>query len=104
MKIAIIGGGISGLTAAHLLCSEYDITLFETADYLGGHTNTLDVQHDGTMYAVDTGFIVFNERTYPNFIRLLDRLGVPSQPNLRWDRPMKPAITAPSKIPGTKPG
>ena len=82
MKIAIIGGGISGLTAAHLLCGEHEITLFEAGDYPGGHTNTLDVQHDGTTYAVDTGFIVFNERTYPNFIRLLDRLGVPSQPSV----------------------
>lgn len=82
MKIAIIGGGISGLTTAHLLCGEHDITLFEAGDYPGGHTNTLDVTHDGTDYAVDTGFIVFNERTYPNFIKLLDRLGVPSQPSV----------------------
>lgn len=82
MKIAIIGGGISGLTAAHLLCGEHEITLFEAGDYLGGHTNTLDVPHDGITYAVDTGFIVFNERTYPNFIKLLDRLGVPSQPSM----------------------
>jgi len=82
MKIAIIGGGISGLTTAHLLCGEHEITLFEANDYAGGHTNTLDVTHDGTSYAVDTGFIVFNERTYPNFITLLDRLGVPSQPSV----------------------
>lgn len=82
MKIAIIGGGISGLTAAHLLCGEHEITLFEANDYLGGHTNTLDVKHDGRQYAVDTGFIVFNERTYPDFIKLLARLGVPSQPSV----------------------
>ena len=82
MKIVIIGGGISGLTAAHLLCGEHEITLFEAGDYLGGHTNTLDVPHDGITYAIDTGFIVFNERTYPNFIKLLDRLGVPSQPSV----------------------
>jgi predicted NAD/FAD-binding protein len=79
MKIAIIGGGISGLTCAHLLCGEHEITLFEANDYLGGHTNTLDVENDGSGYAVDTGFIVFNERTYPNFIKLLALLGVPSQ-------------------------
>jgi len=82
MKIAIIGGGISGLTAAHLLGGEHEITLFEAGDYLGGHTCTLDVQHEGTTYPVDTGFIVFNERTYPNFIKLLARLGVPSQPSV----------------------
>jgi predicted NAD/FAD-binding protein len=82
MKIAIIGGGVSGLTTAHLLCGEHEITLFEANDYPGGHTNTLDVPHDGTRYAVDTGFIVFNERTYPNFIALLDRLGVASQPSV----------------------
>ena len=82
MKIAIVGGGISGLTTAHLLCGEHDITLFEAGDYLGGHTNTLDVPHAGTRYAVDTGFIVFNERTYPNFIKLLERLRVPSQPSV----------------------
>jgi len=82
MKIAIIGGGISGLTTAHLLCGGHELTLFEAADYPGGHTNTLDVTHDGKNYAVDTGFIVFNERTYPNFIKLMDRLGVPSQPSI----------------------
>jgi predicted NAD/FAD-binding protein len=82
MKIAIIGGGISGLTTAHLLCGEHKVTLFEANDYPGGHTNTLDVPHDGTSYAVDTGFIVFNERTYPNFIALLDRLHVASQPSV----------------------
>lgn len=82
MKIAVVGGGISGLAAAHLLCADHDVTLFEANDYLGGHTNTIDVSlADGT-WAVDTGFIVFNERTYPNFIRLLDRLGVPSQPSV----------------------
>ncbi|MBC7962018.1 MAG: FAD-dependent oxidoreductase [Steroidobacteraceae bacterium] len=82
MEIAIIGGGISGLTAAHLLSGEHAITLFEAGDYLGGHTHTLDVVHDGITYPVDTGFIVFNEHTYPNFIKLLARLGVPSQPSV----------------------
>ena len=82
MKIAIIGGGISGLTTAHLLCGEHEITLFEANDYPGGHTNTLDVAHGGENYAVDTGFIVFNERTYLNFIKLLERLAVPSQPSV----------------------
>ena len=82
MKVAIIGGGISGSTTAHLLCGQYEITLFEAGDYPAGHTNTLDVPLDGKNYAVDTGFIVFNERTYPNFIKLLNRLDVPSQPSV----------------------
>jgi predicted NAD/FAD-binding protein len=82
MKIAVIGGGISGLATAHLLCAEHEITLFEANDYLGGHTNTIDVTLADGKWAVDTGFIVFNERTYPNFIRLLDRLGVASQPSV----------------------
>lgn len=82
MNIAIIGGGIAGLATAHLLCDDHRVTLFEANDYLGGHTNTVDVSLDGTTLAVDTGFIVFNERTYPNFIRLLERLNVASRPSV----------------------
>lgn len=80
MKIAIIGAGISGLTAAYRLSPMHDITLFEANDYLGGHTNTVDVEWDGERHAIDTGFIVFNDWTYPKFIELLDGLGVRSQP------------------------
>ncbi|GAB4158661.1 MAG: NAD(P)/FAD-dependent oxidoreductase [Planctomycetaceae bacterium] len=80
MRLAIIGSGISGLVCAHRLCQEHDITLFESGDYLGGHTNTIDVELDGEHHAVDTGFIVFNDWTYPNFIALLNELGVASQP------------------------
>ena len=79
-RIAIIGSGISGLTAAHFLHKDNQITLFEANDRLGGHTATIDVQQDGQSYPVDTGFIVFNDWTYPNFIRLMDALGVQSQP------------------------
>lgn len=79
-KIAIIGSGISGLTAGFLLHRLHDITLFEAAPELGGHTATVDVTHGGRHYAVDTGFIVFNDRTYPNFLKLLARIGVASQP------------------------
>lgn len=82
MKIAIIGGGIAGMTTAHLLSEEHEIVLFEANDYLGGHTHTVDVEAGGKSWAVDTGFIVFNERTYPNFIKLLDRLQVASQPSV----------------------
>lgn len=79
-KIAIIGSGISGLTAGFLLHRLHDITLFEAAPSLGGHTATVDVTQNGRNYAVDTGFIVFNDRTYPNFLKLLARIGVASQP------------------------
>ncbi|MBK8537782.1 MAG: FAD-dependent oxidoreductase [Candidatus Competibacteraceae bacterium] len=82
MKIAIIGTGISGLTAAWQLHREHDLTLFEANDYIGGHTHTVDVDVQGQYYAVDTGFIVFNDWTYPNFIHLLEQLGVASQPTL----------------------
>jgi predicted NAD/FAD-binding protein len=81
MKIAVIGSGISGMVAAWLLNQEHDITVFEAQDYIGGHTNTIDVEQDGTTYAVDTGFIVYNDWTYPNFIALLAKLGVASQPS-----------------------
>ena len=76
MKIAIVGTGISGMVAAYLLCEDHDITVFEANDYIGGHTHTIDVEQGGTTYAVDTGFIIFNEATYPNFIKLMKRLGV----------------------------
>jgi uncharacterized protein len=76
MKIAIIGSGIAGLTSAYLLNRSHDISVFEAGDWIGGHTHTVDVQVDGQGYAVDTGFIVFNDWTYPNFIRLLSQLGV----------------------------
>jgi predicted NAD/FAD-binding protein len=76
MRIAIIGSGISGLTTAFLLSEDHEICVFEANDYIGGHTNTVDVSFNGHKYAVDTGFIVFNEKTYPNFVKLMRRLGV----------------------------
>ncbi|PSS58753.1 NAD(P)/FAD-dependent oxidoreductase [Pseudomonas sp. BBP2017] len=80
MKIAIVGSGISGLTSAYLLSRQHEVTVFEASDWIGGHTHTLDVEVNGEHHAIDTGFIVFNDRTYPNFISLLDQLGVASQP------------------------
>lgn len=80
MKIAIIGSGIAGLTSAYLLNRSHDITVFEAADWIGGHTHTVDVELNGRSYAIDTGFIVFNDWTYPNFIRLLGQLGVAFKP------------------------
>ena len=90
-RIAVIGAGISGLVAAHRLSSQYAVTLFEANDYIGGHTNTIDVEIGGEQHAIDTGFIVFNNRTYPNFVALLNELGVESRPtsmgfSLRCDR------------------
>ena len=79
MRIAIIGTGISGMLAAYLLHRDHEITVLEAADYIGGHTNTIHVRLDGLTYAVDTGFVVFNDWTYPNFIQLLNQLGVESQ-------------------------
>lgn len=79
MNIAIVGTGISGLSAAYLLNRDHDITVFESEDRIGGHTATIDVTVDGTDYAIDTGFIVYNDWTYPNFIRLMDEIGVESQ-------------------------
>ncbi|MHC8388377.1 NAD(P)/FAD-dependent oxidoreductase [Pseudomonas sp. MDT2-39-1] len=80
MNIAIIGSGISGLTSAYLLNRRHEITLFEASDWIGGHTHTVDVTVDDQRYAVDTGFIVFNDWTYPNFIRLLGQIGVGFKP------------------------
>jgi predicted NAD/FAD-binding protein len=79
MRIAVIGSGISGLTSAYLLSREHDVVVYEAADRLGGHTATMDVEHAGDTYAVDTGFIVFNDWTYPLFQKLLAQLKVDSQ-------------------------
>jgi predicted NAD/FAD-binding protein len=83
MRIAIIGTGVSGMVSAWLLHQGgHQVTIFESGSYIGGHTNTIPVTVDGTTYPVDTGFIVFNDRTYPNFIRLLEVLGVPSRASM----------------------
>ncbi|MBY6193673.1 FAD-dependent oxidoreductase [Marinobacter hydrocarbonoclasticus] len=78
-RIAVIGAGVSGLTAAWLLADKHDVHLFEAGDYAGGHTNTEQVEVGGRTWPVNTGFIVFNDWTYPNFIKLMDRLGVASE-------------------------
>lgn len=81
MKIAIIGAGIAGNTIAYHLHKEHELTIFEAGDHIGGHTHTHEVGFSGRSYSVDTGFIVFNDRTYPNFIAMLDELKVAWQPS-----------------------
>lgn len=78
-NIAVIGAGVSGLTSAYLLSKKHNVTVFEKADKIGGHTATVDVEVDGKSYAIDTGFIVFNNKTYPNYLALLDEIGVGKQ-------------------------
>ena len=80
MKIAVIGSGIAGNVAAYKLSQEHDVTVYEANDYVGGHTNTHDIIVNDKQYAIDTGFIVFNDRTYPAFTRLLEELNVEAMP------------------------
>jgi predicted NAD/FAD-binding protein len=81
MNVAIVGAGVSGLTAAHLIAPAHDVTVFEANDYAGGHANTVRVDTGYGTHWIDTGFIVFNDRNYPGFERLLERLAVPAQPS-----------------------
>ena len=95
-RIAVVGAGISGLASAWLLSQRYDVTLYEAGATLGGHTNTVDITLEGISHPVDTGFLVFNHHTYPDFTALLDHLGVESaatdmsfavsldEPDLEW--------------------
>ncbi len=80
MQVAVIGSGISGLACAHYLSASHTVSVFESGRRLGGHTATMDVQLGTRRFAIDTGFIVFNNWTYPNFIALMDELGVSSRP------------------------
>lgn len=79
MKIAIIGSGISGLTCAHLLGDKHEVDLYEANDYLGGHTHTVMVGEGAGQQKIDTGFIVYNDRTYPRFEKLMKRIGIRPQ-------------------------
>lgn len=81
MKIAIVGTGIAGNVVAHRLYRDHEITVFEANDYIGGHTHTHELDIEGRRLAVDSGFIVFNHKTYPNFVRLLRELDVREQPS-----------------------
>ncbi len=81
MKIAIIGGGVAGLVCAHMLHCDHELVVFEASEEAGGHANTVHVETETGAYDLDTGFIVFNDRNYQGFERLLDELGVPTQPS-----------------------
>jgi len=76
VRIAVVGAGVAGLYAAWRLSRDHEVTVFEANDYAGGHTHTVDVELGGRSWAIDTGFIVFNDWTYPNFIAMLSELGV----------------------------
>ncbi len=78
-RIAIIGSGISGLTSAYLLSQKHNVTVFEKNDRIGGHTATVDIEKAGQKYAIDTGFIVFNDKTYPKFLALMADIGIGKQ-------------------------
>ena len=78
-EIAVVGTGISGMSAAWLLSSRHEVTVYERADRIGGHSNTVDAHRRGATVPVDTGFIVYNEQTYPNLTALFDHLNVPTQ-------------------------
>jgi predicted NAD/FAD-binding protein len=80
MKLAIVGTGIAGMGCAHFLHRQFDLTLYEQNDYAGGHTNTVTVAEAGRAVSMDTGFMVYNEVTYPNLTRLFKELGVQTQP------------------------
>ncbi|MFW5653413.1 MAG: NAD(P)/FAD-dependent oxidoreductase [Planctomycetota bacterium] len=79
-RIAIIGTGISGLVCAHLLHADHNVHLYEANDYIGGHTHTVTVEHEGKLLPVDTGFIVCNDRNYPGFLKIMASIGIEPVP------------------------
>jgi phytoene dehydrogenase-like protein len=96
-RVAVIGSGIAGLATAHALAGEAQVTLFEAGDYFGGHTHTVDVTLDGVTHGVDTGFLVFNHRTYPNLIACSSELGVATAPS-----DMSFSVQVPNSGPGVE--
>ena len=82
LRIAVVGTGIAGMSAAWLLSQRHDVTVYERENRIGGHTNTVMAEGSGSITPVDTGFIVYNDRNYPNLVALFDHLGVPTQPSV----------------------
>lgn len=80
-RIAVIGSGISGMAVAHALRDRARVTLFEAGSHFGGHSHTVDLRLDGVQHGVDTGFLVYNHRTYPRLKALFESLGVPTAPS-----------------------
>lgn len=80
-KLAIIGTGIAGMGCGHHLHKKYELSFFEKNDYIGGHTNTISVDENGTPVFMDTGFMVFNFQTYPNLCKLFDEIKAPIKKN-----------------------
>ena len=92
MRVAIIGSGIAGLATAHLLYRDHEITLFESDSRVGGHVHTVEIESNHGMINIDTGFIVYNEQNYPNFVKLIQELDIQTQPSsmsfsVRLDNP-----------------
>ena len=81
LRIGVVGTGVAGLSAAWLLSRRHDVVVYEKADRIGGHSNTVLARVDGSQIPVDVGFIVYNPKTYPNFVELLNALGVKTQPS-----------------------
>ena len=75
-KVAVVGSGISGISASLFLSKKYDVHLFEKNNYLGGHTRTKTLEENNTLYDIDTGFIVFNDNNYPDLVKLLEYLNI----------------------------
>ena len=99
LRVAVVGAGISGLSAAYLLSRRHQVELFEKDARLGGHAHTHAVEHEGHEWDLDSGFLVYNHRTYPRFVRLLARAGGRAGTPRTCPSPSLPALRASSTRP-----